>query len=50
MHTPARAIAWLWVNAGAGAAFALPAAVAAMANPALGFALAVGVLPPAAIG
>ena len=43
-------LTWSWTDAARGALYALPAAVAALHNPAHGLALATGALPAAAVG
>ncbi|BDV30137.1 FUSC family protein [Microbacterium terricola] len=48
--SPRPPIAWSWRNAAYGAVLALPAAVVSLAAPSAGVALAVGVLPAAALG
>jgi hypothetical protein len=48
--TPARPIAWSWRGVAHGAVLGAPAAIASVSDPALGLALAVGVLPAAALG
>lgn len=53
-HAPASApgpgLAWSWDDAALGAAYALPAALVALSDPAHGLALSVGVLPASIIG
>ncbi len=45
-----RVLVWSWRNVGLGAVYVAPAAVATVADPGIGLALAVGVLPAAALG
>jgi hypothetical protein len=48
--SPGPGLAWSWDDAALGAAYALPAAIVALSDPAHGLALSVGVLPASILG